>query len=150
MSSAAAVDSQGPGGVQQADDWAYQRGGGDGRGSGGAGGRRGPQWNGQSGGRKGGRYSLLLLPPPTHPSIFFLSSAHALQKRRIPVRIAVSIVMPRYDQIDVGYCNTCVGIGRRLRCEMKRDRRSFEGMDPVLVWHRSITFPMQPYSTRSS
>jgi hypothetical protein len=89
MSSAAAVNSRRPRGVEQADNWACQRGGGDGRGSGGAGGRRGPQWNGQSGGRKGRRYLLLLLHTSNDPSIFFLSSAHALQKRKIPVRIAV-------------------------------------------------------------
>jgi len=129
MSSAAAVDSQGPGGVQQADDWAYRRRGGDSAGRRGAGG--GVACNGIA--KVGGRYLLLLLHPPIHPSIFFLSSAHALQKRRIPVRIAVSIVMPRYDQIHVGYCNTCVGIGEEEACEMKRDRTSFEGMDPVLL-----------------
>jgi len=154
MSSAAAVNSQGPCAIQQADNWACQRVGGDGRCSGGAGGRGGPQWNGQSGGSKGGRYLplllLLLLHPPTHPSIFFLSSAHALQKGRIPVRIAVPIVMSRYDQIDVGYCNTYVGIGEEEAYKMKRDGRSVEGMDPAHPSHKSITFPMQPYLTRSS
>jgi hypothetical protein len=150
MSSAAAVNSRRPRGVEQADNRACQRCGGDGRSSGGAGGRRGPQWNGQSGGSKGRRYLLLLLHPSNDPSIFFLSSAHAFQTRRIPVRITVSIVMPRYDEIHIGYCNTCVGIREEEACEMTRDGRPFEGMDPVHPSHRSITFPMQPYSARSS
>jgi hypothetical protein len=72
----------------------------------------------------------LLLHPPTHSSIFLLSLAHALQKKRIPVHIAISIVMPKYDQIDVGYCNTCERIGEDDACE---SRRKFKGKDPVLL-----------------
>src|SRR6266851_2680350 len=117
MSSATALDGQGLRGIQQVDDWAYGRRGGDSAGRRGAGGGRGPQWNGQSGGRRRGYYLLLLLHPPTHSSIFLLSSAHALQKKRISVHIAISIVMPKYDQIDVGYCNTCERIGEEDACE---------------------------------
>lgn len=70
MSSAAVMDGQGPRGGQQAEDWAYRRGGGDGGGRGGAGGGGydgggrsagfggggRPRWNGPSGARRGGRY----------------------------------------------------------------------------------------------
>jgi hypothetical protein len=61
---------------------------------------------------------FLLLRPPNDPSIFFLSSAHTVQTKENPC-IAVSIAMPKYDQIHVGYCNTCVGIGEEEACEVK-------------------------------
>jgi hypothetical protein len=32
-------------------------------------------------------------------------------------------------KINVGYCNTCLGIDGEEACEMKGDRRSFEGMN---------------------
>ena len=73
MSSAAAVDSRGPCGVQQADDWAYQRGGGDGGGRGGGGGGRGLQWNGLQWGPHGRTLLILDLLLLSHPHVHFLS-----------------------------------------------------------------------------
>jgi hypothetical protein len=84
--------------------------------------------------------SCSCIPPPTCPFSFFLGPRFA--EKENPARIAVSIVLPRYDQLHVGHYNTCVGIGEEEACEMKGDRGSFEGMDPVLLWHRSSTFPM--------
>jgi hypothetical protein len=103
--------------------------------------------------RRQGRTLFALALASTHSPVlffFFPRPTLALQKGRILVRIAVPIVMSRYDRIHVGYCNTCVGIREEEAYKMKRDGRSFEGMDPVHPSHRSITLPMQPYSTRSS
>jgi len=65
--------------------------------------------------------------------------------------------MSRYHRIHVGYCNTCVGIGEEEAYEMKRDGRSFEGMDIdgsrtslTQEYHISYAALLGSFSARSS
>jgi len=81
ISSAAAVNDQGPHGRQQADDWAYLwNGAGEGRG--GAGSGRGSQWNGLSGVPQGWLLLILDLLSLSHPTIPFLPRRTLCRFRR--------------------------------------------------------------------